>query len=331
MAGSFILGLGIAAFFILPALFERQFIQTKYLTVGYFDFRAHFVAFYQFFSPFWGYGSSLWGPKDDMSFQIGLAHWALLILALIVGIVYRQDKKLFNLLFFLALSFFLSIFMQHNKSAFIWEAVPTTAFIQFPWRFLAISIFMVAVTGGAIAGFFKKKFAIVYFILMAGVILVNLQYFRPRNFVDDSFFDKFLNIESTRAGVDLTKDYLPIWVKNDRVEYFGTPRAISGEINVSDFVKKTGKAIGSINVLSNSRIEMPITYFPGWEVRANGSKLNLSEPSIQGLITFDLPKGEYEINIDFKNTLVRSVGNIVSLTSLIFIVILSLRGRLFYK
>src|SRR3989344_2960460 len=75
---SFALSLGLAAFFLLPALLEREFIQTKYLIVGYFDFRAHFVAFGQFFSTFWGYGASLWGPKDDMSFQIGLVHWATL-------------------------------------------------------------------------------------------------------------------------------------------------------------------------------------------------------------------------------------------------------------
>lgn len=319
LAGSFILGLALSAFFLIPALFERGFIQTKYLTVGYFDFRAHFVAFYQFFSSVWGYGSSLWGPIDDMSFQIGIVHWATLILALIVGIFYRKDKKLFSLLFFLALSFFLSIFMQHNKSAFLWEAIPITAFIQFPWRFLAISIFIVAITGGAIAGYFKNKFAIVYFTLIAGVIFVNLQYFRPRNFVEDSFFDKFINVESMRAGVDLTKDYLPIWVKNDRAEYFGTPRAISGEIEVSDFVKKTGYASGSINVLSDSQIEMPITYFPGWEVKANATVINLSEPSIQGLITFELPRGEYKIDLELKDTPVRIIGNFVSLISIFFL------------
>lgn len=327
LLGSFALGVGLAGFFLLPALFERQFIQTKYLLVGYFDFRAHFVAFYQFFSPLWGYGSSLWGPKDDMSFQIGLVHWVILVLALIIGLVYIKDKKLFGLFSFLGLSFFLSLFLQHNKSAFIWEAIPGLAFIQFPWRFLAVSIFIVSITGGAITNFLKNRFASFYFILIAAVIFVNIGFFKPREFVEDSFFDKFLKVESMRNGVDLTKDYFPIWVKNDRVEYFGTPRAITGEIEVADFVKKTGKATGSINVLSDSQIEAPITYFLGWEVKANGEIIKLFEPSIQGLITFNLTKGEYWIELELKNTPIRSIGNMVSLASLLFMLSFGLYKR----
>lgn len=324
-----VLGLGLAAFFLLPAFFEREFIQTKYLTVGYFDFRAHFVAFYQFFSPVFGYGSSLWGPKDDMSFQIGLTHWATLVLAVILGFVFRKDKKLLSLLGFLGGCFLLSVFLQHNKSAFLWEAMPLMAFIQFPWRFLAISIFIVSIIGAAISDYIKGRFRLLYFVLIVAVMLVNLPYFNPRNYVEDSFFDKFLNTESMHSGVDLTKDYFPIWVRIDRVEYFGTPRPISGEIEVSDFVKKTGKAKGWIDVLSDSQIEMPITYFPGWRLLANGEMIKLSEPSIQGLITFELPKGNYQINLELKDTPVRIIGNTISLFSVLGLTLLLLFGRIY--
>lgn len=316
---SSILALGLSAFFLLPALYERQFIQTQYLLVGYFDFRAHFVAFYQFFSTFWGYGSSLWGSKDDMSFQIGLVHWATLVLAVILGFVFRKDKKFLGLLGFLGGCFLLSVFLQHNKSAFVWEAIPLMAFIQFPWRFLAISIFLVSLTGGLVANYLQNKFKIIYFILTLALIFVNLPYFKPRNFVEDSFFEKFLNKEKMHQGIDLTKDYFPVWVKNDRVEYFGSPRAVEGKIAVFDFEKKTAKAFGRIDVLSDSLIEMPITYFPGWEVRANGKVLSVSEPSIQGLITFELPKGEYKIDLELKDTPVRMMGNSVSLVSFLLL------------
>lgn len=333
LAGSFFLGLSLAAFFLLPAIFERQFIQTKYLTVGYFDFRAHFVAFYQFFSPVFGYGSSLWGPIDDMSFQIGLTHWATLALALFVWLIYVRNerssstnKKLLGLLTLLGLSFLFSIFIQHNKSAFIWEAIPIMAFIQFPWRFLAISIFIVSITGAVIADHLKDRLKIIYFILFASVILVNVQYFHPRNFVEDAFFDKFLKKESMHMGVDLTKDYFPIGVRNDRVEYFGSPRSVSGEIEVLDFEIKTAWAGGSINVLSDeSVIEMPITYFPGWEVRANNQVVNLSEPSIQGLISFKLPKSEYQINLELKDTPVRIIGNLISAVSILLLAALGFK------
>lgn len=319
---SFVLGLGLAAFFLLPALFERQFIRTEYLLVGYFDFRAHFVAFFQFFSTFWGYGSSLWGIDDGLSFQVGLVNWVVLVLAVVYGFIFRKDKKLLGLFSFLGLSFLLSLFMQHNKSTFIWEAFPLMAFIQFPWRFLAISIFLVSAIGAAVADRFKARLVVVHLILIASVIIVNFQYFKPRNFVEDTFFDKFLKVDSMHKGVDLTKDYFPIWVKNDRVEYFEAPRAKEGEIAVLKFEKKTASAKSLINVLSDSEIEMPITYFPGWEVRINSQAINLSEPSIQGLITFELPKGKYQIDLEYKDTPIRIMGNIISVVSLLLIIII---------
>lgn len=181
------------------------------------------------------------------------------------------------------------------------------------------------------AGYFKDKIKILYFVLIAAVIVLNLPYFKPRNYVEDSFFDKFLKIESMHAGVDLTKDYFPIWVRIDRVEYFGTPRAISGEAVVSDFVQKTAQAKGSIEVFSNAQIEMPVTYFPGWQLRANSKIIELPESSIQGLITFYLPRGNYQINLELKDTPVRIAGNAISLISIFGLILLFISRRIYQK
>lgn len=314
--GALILGISLAAFFLLPALFERQFIQTKYLLVGYFNFRAHFVAFFQFFSTFWGYGSSLWGPNDGMSFQVGLIHWAILGLAIIFGFIYRKDKKFLALFSFLGISFLISLFLQHNKSAFVWEAIPVMAFIQFPWRFLAITIFLVSVMGALISWKLTNKFKLIYFILITLVIVINIQYFKPRNYVDDSFFDKFLNVERMRRGEDLTKDYLPIWVTNPDDPYFKIPKAKMGEIEITNLKRKPTVLEISMKVSEQSVIEIPITYFPGWIVKANGQPIPQLPPSKQGLVRFELPKGEYQVQVEFKDTPIRVVGNLISLASL---------------
>lgn len=319
-----VLSLSLAAFFLLPALFERQFIQTKYLIVGYFDFRAHFVAFSQFFSTFWGYGSSLWGRDDGLSFQVGLIHWIILALAVFVGFIYRKDRKLLGLLLFLGFSFIFSLFLQHNKSAFIWEAIPVMAFIQFPWRFLAISIFIASIIGGAVADNFKGRLKLTYFVLILSVILINFQYFKPKEYVDDGFFDKFLQMESMHKGVDLTKDYLPIWVKTTEGERFDVPRTEKGEIQVDNLQRSSTTLNFSADVASNSLIEVPITYFPGWEVKANNQIMAQSSPSKMGLIRFELPKGDYSVAVKFKDTTARTIGNTVSLGSLILVAVILL-------
>ncbi|MBU0999837.1 glycosyltransferase family 39 protein [Patescibacteria group bacterium] len=333
--GSLALGSGVSAFFLLPAMVERQFIQTQYLIVGYFDFRAHFVAFFQLFSTYWGYGSSLWGLDDGLSFQIGSVHWVILALALVLGLFliknrYKSvaNKKSLFFLIFLGVSFFISIFLQHNKSAFIWEAISLMAFIQFPWRFLAISIFFVAIIGGAVASYFQNKYKLIYFILIIAVVVVNLGYFKPKEYVKESFFDKFLNVEIMQKGVDLTKDYLPIWVATTDGDKFDSPRTQSGSAEFSNLKQSSATFEFMADVASDSLIEVPITYFPGWEVRANGQLVNQEKPSEMGLIRFTLPKGNYSIDIEFKNTPIRTVGNTISIFSILTILALvSLRKK----
>ncbi len=324
LISAFILSLGLSAFFLLPASFERDMIQTKYLTVGYFDFRAHFVAYKQFFSLFWGYGSSLWGPVDGLSFQIGLVNLTILILAGLLAVILRKDRKFLALLTVLEVSFIFSIFLQHNKSAFIWEAVSIMAFIQFPWRFLAITIFIISIIGSAITPYLKNGLTIIYFILIFAAISSTLMYFKPKEFVSDSFFDKFLDKEKMHQGIDLTKDYLPIWVKTVDAPKLNYPEAQEGQIEVPSFEKKTARASAEINVLKDSLIEVPITYFPNWTVFSNGKKIDLEYPDIRGLIRFKLPIGNYLINFEFKDTPVRMIGNIVSLISFLILILLFL-------
>jgi len=321
---SFILGVGIASFFLLPALVERQFIQTKYLIVGYFDFRAHFVALKQLFSTFWGYGSSLWGLDDGLSFQIGLVNWIILSFAVILGFVNRNNKKLLGLTAFLGFSFLLSLFFQHNKSAFIWEAFPSMAFIQFPWRFLSISVFIVAIVGGFVIKNIKYKSRILYFVLLFSVITFSFSYFKPKEYVDDSFFDKFINIETMREGVDLTKDYLPVWVATIDGEVFNDFKTETGEITTNDFKRTSDKFSGNIVVKSKASILAPITYFPGWQVWANERIVSQDSPSNMGLIKFELPPGSYKIDVKLMNTPVRDLGNILSLISISLVGILLL-------
>lgn len=314
---SFLLGIGIAAFFLLPVLFEKQFIQTKYLVVGYFNFRAHFVAIKQFFSTFWGYGSSVWGPNDGLSFQVGLVHWTVVFLTILLGIIYRKKRKLLGLFLFLGFSFLLSLFLQHNKSAFIWEAISLSAFIQFPWRFLAISVFIVGIMGAAISQYLKGNFKYLYFILIGTVFLINIQYFRPEKFVDDSFFNKFLDPKIMRTGFDLTKDYLPIWVQTVDGEVFNDLKAEKGQILISDSKRGSTLYKANVKVSTDSAIVAPVTYFPGWEVTANDKLILQLPPSKMGLIRFELPKGEYRVKIEFMNTPVRILGNTLSMVSIV--------------
>src|SRR4030042_4211857 len=89
-----VLGFGLAAFFILPAFLEKSLVQTEALTRFELDFRAHFVSIKQLFlDRTWGYGASILGTGDTISFQIGWPLWWTVLAAASVLFI-GKDKKL---------------------------------------------------------------------------------------------------------------------------------------------------------------------------------------------------------------------------------------------
>lgn len=322
--GALFLGIGLSSSFLLPALLERQFIQTAHLTSGYFDFRAHFVAIGQLFSPSWGYGSSVWGLEDGISFQVGLTHWIILFLA--CWTLFLQRKKLFNsginfrLPIFLSVGFLIALFATHNKSTFLWEMFDSAAFIQFPWRFLAIAIFFISILSGFVAANLPKRAFIIYLILIFGVILANFWYFKPQGYVGSEFFDKFTEKTSLQKGIDLTKDYLPIWVENEVTEVIPAPYGLNSEIKIRNLKKKTTSLEFEIETLAEIDVVVPVTFFPGWEVYIDGVKQNLSQPTKEGLINFSAILGRHSIEVLFKDTPIRVLGNLLSLLSLAVVI-----------
>lgn len=328
IALALVLGVGLASTFMIPAFFEKDLVQSDKLIKGYFDYRAHFVTVKQFFITDWGYGASLWGPKDDMSFQVGLSHWAALVLVLGFLALSRNIKERF-LLIALGGMFAFSLFMQHNRSAPIWESFSLLAYTQFPWRFLGLSIFFISLLGGALTLFLNKKLQPLVFLLIIGIIAMNINFFRPESYYLDSVDDHYMSDATLAIDDKLPKDYLPIWVKYiDKEKKISDPYVVEGQANISEFNKKSTMATFKISVSEDSQIEAPITYYPGWAVLLNNQKIALENPSELGLIKFKAPRGEHTVRLELENTPIRTVGNIVSLVSIILLIVLLGRPKI---
>lgn len=327
-----ILGFGLASSFLLPAFVEKEFVQSKYLLTGYFDFRGHFVTIPEFFSTFWGYGASLWGPKDDMSFQVGLVHWVVFVLSLVMAIILRKDKKILYLILFLSSSYLFSLFMQHNKSAFIWERFSSVlAYIQFPWRFLGISIFLSSLLGGSLAMILKNKLSMFIPLLIIVTIITYIGFFHPESYYYDSLDSHYISKEILSKDDRLPKDYLPIYVKEIPSEKLIAPIAKEGQIKVLSFDKRSSSAKVEIEVLKDATVEIPITYFPGWSAVSDGKSLKIEEPSKLGLIVLKLTQGKHAINLKFSNTPIRLLGNILSLISIFILLGINIKSTKKYE
>lgn len=311
-----VFGAILSMFYLLPAIFEIKYINIQPIITGYFYFAGHFPTLKEIFiSRFWGYGASLWGPVDDLSLSLGQVQWMLPVIVLFVVFVKKQIKN--NLKFFVLLAIgFAYVFLMHNKSTFIWTLVPQMAFIQFPWRFLGQAVFAFSLASGAIIGLFNNKFSlsITLFIIIITIVL-NIGFFKEDKWNNNSDSAYLSGWEWDLDRSASKEDYWPIFapIPSNHPEQDETlPLPI---ISKSNYFKY------KINVKDNNDVILPVTYFPGWKARANNIPVGLSYNE-NGLIKLNLVSGEYDVVLNFTNTVVRNIGNFISLLSFVVLFIM---------
>lgn len=317
IAMSLLLAFGLSAFFILPAFFEKDLVQTESLTRFELDYRANFVNIKQlFFDRVWGYGTSIPGPEGGMSFQIGWPHWLLVVVSLCSLFISKIKKRTKVLVLSVFTTFIMSVFMTHSKSTFIWGSIGILKYFQFPWRFLSLSIFSASMLGGVVVAIVKEKWQIY---LGATIVLLtvflNWSYFRPKEFFKINDRQKLTGElwDIQRSGAIL--DYLPKTALEPREEASVVPYIISGKAEVVSFDNYSNRWELKINVNEESIIEMPVYYFPNWEVTIDGEVYPSSHDNLLGRISITLDEGYYEVKGRLKNTNIRNFANLITLVS----------------
>jgi hypothetical protein len=326
---SLILSAGLSAFFVLPAFFEKGLVQTEALTRNELDFRAQFVKVSQLFTDrSWNYSGSQPQSANTISYQIGWPHWILVAFALTVVLVKRKRENI-GLFVFLFLSFCLSIFMTHNKSGFIWEKINILVFVQFPWRFLSISIFAASLIGAFFVSALKGKWLVITSIVICvATALLNWQYFRPEHFYYDVTDLSKLSGQSfvdQKAGSVL--DYLPKTALEPRELAPSLPLIIKGSAQIGNFINASDRWNFDVNSGNGVTLDVPIFDFPNWTVYIDGKITNHQVSFPSGRIEIQVPAGEHKVSGFFRNTPIRTFGNILSLVSFVGVLIFIKYGK----
>ena len=203
----------LSAFYILPVVFESKYIDLSTTTTGYFDFRAHFATLFQLLiSRFWGYGGSTWGLEDGLSLSIGQLQWIIPVLISIFLIAKKKVKENTQFLFIFALGWFY-LFMTHNKSTFIWEALPFMKYIQFPWRFLAPALFSFSLATGVVVNLFVKNEVriVITTVLIILTVGVNIAFFKEDIWYNFKDSDLTTGAEWDRQRTASIGDFWPLF------------------------------------------------------------------------------------------------------------------------
>lgn len=328
-------GLGLASFFTLPALLEKGLVHIETMLMGYFNYLAHFATLKQlFFSRFWGYGPSWWGPEDMMAFSIGQAHWIILLVSLVIfGILWKKKREEnFKLLLFLTVFFLGYAYLAHSRSTFFWKIFPPLEFVQFPWRFVGISVFFASIASGSLIFLAKTEskkliLAAILILLVAGM---NISFFHPERIIKISDSEKIFSEKGWhKLQTDAIFDYLPIDATLPPAEKAPEePVIVSGEAKVRNFKKGSDWLSFAVDVESEKAlVKAPIYYYPNLKLLVDKKLYDFNYDNELALPVFELEKGSHSINLKIENTFIRKVSNLISFFSWLAIVFFIFRMR----
>lgn len=291
-----LLGLGLSSFFSIPAIFDLQYTVFSKTQVS--DWSRYFTNFN----------------------LIGISTFAIFVSFITLVLTKRIELKKHRLTVLMLIVGIASVFLASSISSFLWNILPVS-FIQFPFRFLSLTIISTAFLGSAVIFILKDKQKII-----AGTVLLTLIFFSAKQFLAPSVFQNYPDsfYSTNQDSTTVRNEYMPKWVKKIPVKMAQSKVVnLDGEekINIEEI---TANKIEFDTFLASSRtIRVNTVYFPGWNVFVNGRKSNIIYDA--GLIDFNLEKGSNRVLVKFEETPARIVADLISIILILILVRLSLR------
>lgn len=284
-----ILGIGISAFFWVPALFEQSFVRFNSTVVS--DPNQYFVSVPQ-------------------AMLLGIP--TLLCLAFALNMPSTKRKFDWFLIFIVVAGYFMAL----PISAFIWNIPILTKVVQFPYRFLILPVVLGPwVVARAIEGMIGWKRAFVF------VVCIGLWVF-PVAIGESSieFVDRPIGYYTTNeATTTVADEYMPVWVSDKpKTRSLDTIDVVSGDANLSvrRFSKETINTIADVK--EGGIVQINKIYYPGWGVTIDGVRVPIDYQNAFGFMRISVPTGVHEIHAAFRETPERFIADMMSVISVIF-------------
>jgi hypothetical protein len=338
-----------AAFFTIPMLAEGGNIQLENTADFPFRYQVHFTTvsdlFWQRSSDYSALLAANGGPGTPI--QIGWFHWAVAGLALPAGaILLLAGRRVQALAVLLLAGFFAAgVYMSVSASEPIWDTYDALRFLQFPWRYVGLISLAGAALSGAWFAVIRERAAWLQLGLAAGLValfIISAQGFfepfyrctadvvGPDRLVPCAGSDDEYFLDGPYAASELgsIRDYLP-----EAVAVIPEParQAITHIEGAAD-IRVTGRDSDSIDLLVSAaspiRLEAAVFDYPTWEVRIDGEVIDHTASEPFGLITFDVPAGEHDIELRSTSSGTARLANWISFASWAAFAIALLAGTL---
>lgn len=284
-----LLGLGLSAFFWIPALFDKQF--TVFDSIKVSDYTQYFLS--------------------SKNFGI-VGVFALMVSIIGVSFAFKKGSK--HDIFFLAIVY-IGLFFSLPISSFLWKLLPLPQLVQFPFRFLSLTILGTSFVTAFMIDSMKSSLKFIIGVLCIFLLYVSSYiYLWPKSYqiYPDSYY------ATNQDTTTVKNEYMPKWVKQLPVSNpSSVVQSINGNAVISDvFMNNANKIDFTSHTSSASIIRVNSIYFPGWNIFVNNKKYPFTYSNPQGVMDISLSPGDYTVSVRFGETPIRVASDIVTLVSI---------------
>jgi hypothetical protein len=335
VAAGAILGAGLAAFYVVPAIVELDQVQISRLTRAYFDYKLHFVRPEWWIDRSWGYGGSGFDEPDRLSLQIGIVQWVIIgagVIALAVPAVRRRcGSRLLPIAGWLAVAG-AAMFMMTGASAGVWAVITPLSYIQFPWRFLMLPAIACAVMAATLLSAIRDRMTQALIVLC----VVTFQWY---------ITEEYREMAATRERGEIAIDD-PAWRATASARRWAFREAgynpasvtypdpkplpyerwtlIGGYADVSTISATDASVRLRVDAPAPVTVVINSPFFAGWRVSLDDQPVTPAILPESGYMAVPVPAGPHRIDAVFGRSGVRAGAELLTLGSLtVWIILLS--------
>jgi hypothetical protein len=303
-AGGAALGLGLAAFFWVPALAYRPLVRSEELLAGKFDYTRHFL------TPAEAFGLETWHSAGPLA-PLLLAAAALALVRAAPG----APRRLLAGCLAGAVGF---AFLTGEPSALLWRAVPWLPLFQFPFRWLG-PLSLLAALAGALAfavllsGRGPRPRALAQLAILALAVANALPALRRAEPLPGvrARREALLTPDGVRArGLRVTarREYLPRAADPELPERRPATLEVAPgapELALEIEEERPRRLRFTVHAEAPARLRVARLAFPGWEVQVEGARAP-ARAGGDGRIEIEVPAGARAVELCWRGPPLRA-------------------------
>ena len=301
-----LLGAALASFFLIPAAYERRWVNiAEVLSAGV-------------------------RPQDNFLFTnindvdhnrfnllVSIMASAETIAVALAAFVSRQWSRRQPKLWWTLIGWaFVAVLLNFSFTSFLWERLPELRYLQLPWRWLlclnvAFALFVTMAS---------RRWMVRVPICIAMLLLLGFVWHRIQApwWEKTEDFTQMLDSQRSGAGYEGTDEYVPVEADPYEIDKDAPRVALDENAAARQILQVRIQQWNAESRLFTAEVSQPgqlvlrLFHYPAWHVEVNGQMVVTTTRSVTGQMLILVQAGENRVQITFTRTWDRTLGGIVS-------------------